>query len=114
LFLLDTAHARLSADELGIDPWTYIQSLPVNRLVELHVTGTAVHDGIWKDSMIMQETDWELAERALAEIHAGRWPQPWVVAFEYGGIGEKFAWRSDPDVIREQGRRLWHLIKEGA
>ena len=113
-FLLDTAHARLSADELGIDPWTYIQSLPVDRLVELHVTGTDLHDGIWKDSMIMSETDWELAERALAEIHAGRWARPWVVAFEYGGIGDKFAWRSDPDVIREQGRSLWNLVKEGA
>lgn len=110
-FLLDTAHARLSADELGVDPWSYIQSLPVHRLVELHVTGTELHEGFWKDSMIMHPTDWDLAGRALAEIHAGRWPRPWVVAFEYGGIGEKFAWRSDPDVLREQGRALRDMVR---
>jgi broad specificity phosphatase PhoE len=32
--------------------------------------------------------------------------------FEYGGIGPKFEWRSDPQVIEEQASRLYQLIKD--
>lgn len=35
-----------------------------------------------------------------------------MLAFEYGGVGPKFEWRSDPQVIEEQATRLYQLSKD--
>jgi uncharacterized protein (UPF0276 family) len=37
--LLDLAHARVTASLLGCDPRAYIQRLPLDRVVELHLSG---------------------------------------------------------------------------
>jgi hypothetical protein len=33
-----------------------------------------------------------------------------MLAFEYGGVGEKFAWRSDPQVIASHVPKLSALL----
>ena len=35
---------------------------------------------------------------------------PWLVAFEYGGIGPNFEWRSESAVIAEQVPRMAALV----
>jgi hypothetical protein len=41
---------------------------------------------------------------------AGAWPAPSIVAFEYGGVGPVFEWRSDVDVLAEQLPRLRDVL----
>lgn len=105
-FLLDVSHARISAATLGIDPWRYLDSLPAHALQELHVTGVHVVDGGLRDHLPFQATDWEFLEGVVSRVLAGAWPAPSLVAFEYGGVGPVFEWRSDEDVLAEQLPRL--------
>lgn len=109
--LLDLAHARLAARGLGLDVRDYLVRLPVHRLQELHVAGVqADADGWVRDHMPMQPADWELLEWVLEQISDGTWARPHLVAFEYGGVGPRFEWRSDLDVLAEQLPRLCHLL----
>ena len=103
--LLDLAHARLTCDSLSIDPIDYVSKMPVDRLRELHVTGTGTGERL-RDSMPMNDVDWRLLEWASREIKSGAWSTPSIVAFEYGGIGPLFDWRSDPEVIARQLPKL--------
>lgn len=112
-FLLDIAHARIAASYLGVDPQTYIASLPVDRLRELHVTGV-IYDtkqNRLNDHFPMTAADWSLTEWALEQIHSGVWATPWVVALEYGGVGAGFSERSDASVIAIDIPRLYQLVK---
>ncbi|MBO8157135.1 MAG: DUF692 family protein [Bacillaceae bacterium] len=108
--LLDLAHAQLTTKYLDMDVYDYVSMMPVDHLRELHITGIQ-HDGNrYRDSMPMTHDDWNLAEWAITNIKRGDWPEPWAVAFEYGGVGSKFEWRSDPKVLAEQVPRLRDLL----
>ncbi len=102
MLLLDLSHARITADTLGIDVKDYIQSLPLDRLVELHITGVKRFRGILTDHFELMDEDWEIFEWALSEIRNQKWRKPEIVAFEYGGIGNSFAWRTDHDHLKSQ------------
>jgi uncharacterized protein (UPF0276 family) len=108
--LLDLSHARLTARHLGQDERTYVSSLPVERLRELHLTGIQMVEGRARDHMGLTEQDWAQTRWAFDRIRRGDWARPDIVAFEYGGVGEKFEWRSDPAVIAEQVPRLFELV----
>lgn len=105
-FLLDLSHARITAQQLGMDEHEYVARLPVDRLCELHITGLDYNDHLLIDHMPLRDDDWLAAEWAMACIHAGDWTEPWVVAFEYGGVNSAFQWRSDPAVMAAQVPRL--------
>lgn len=110
-FLLDLSHARISAGYLGMAPWEYLDTMPVERLRELHVTGIAIVEGRPQDHLELDEADWEAFDGALQRIAAGRWRAPEVVAFEYGGVRPVFEWRSDPRVLEEQVPRLADAVR---
>jgi uncharacterized protein (UPF0276 family) len=115
-FLLDISHARIAAETLGLDAKTYIEALPLRRLRELHVTGIERGDGGAEDHMPMTENDWTMFEWVMGKIASGEAAEPWMVAFEYGGIGKIFEWRSDSFVIATQVPRLYdsvHGVKVG-
>ena len=109
-FLLDTAHARLTAAVLGVDVQEYVSQLPVGMLRELHVTGARPEAERGRDSMPMGPEDLALVKWAMERISGGAWGKPWAVAFEYGGVGPIFAERSEADVIAEQLPRLRGLV----
>ncbi|MCY4145392.1 MAG: DUF692 family protein [Chloroflexi bacterium] len=113
--LLDLAHAiRACEGTSASDIHGYLDALPVHRLRELHVVGLLPKRdelGIREDHFAMNESDWAIADYALGQIRAGEWRHPERMAFEYGGIGEKFAFRSDPAVIAAQAPRLYALAK---
>lgn len=111
MLLLDLAHARVTADTFGIDVKNYIRSLPLDRLVEMHVTGIKTHGGVLTDHFEMSSSDWDLLEWALQEIRAGHWREPQVVAFEYGGVGEVFIWRTNYEVLKNQVPILYEMIR---
>lgn len=48
--LLDLAHLRVSADWLGYQPRDYLQRLPLERVVEVHLSGPRRLDGRLDDS----------------------------------------------------------------
>lgn len=110
MFLLDLAHARITADTLNIDVKDYIESLPLDRLVEMHITGVQIHNGVLMDHFGLDQNDWEVLDWALGQIRSGKWRKPEIVAFEYGGIGEIFAWRTSVDVVKSQVPRLYEMV----
>lgn len=109
--LLDLAHARIAARELDIEERTYLQSLPTDRLRELHVNGVQRHDGWLRDHMPLTGDDWDTVDWALRQIQQGAWARPDVIALEYGGIGPRFNWRTNPDVLVEQVPRLREMMR---
>jgi uncharacterized protein (UPF0276 family) len=110
MLLLDLAHARITADTLGIDVKDYIKSLPLDRLVEMHITGVQKHNGVLTDHFGLDQKDWEILDWALKQIQAGLWRNPEILAFEYGGVGEVFAWRTRVEVLESQVPRLYRAV----
>jgi uncharacterized protein (UPF0276 family) len=111
-FLLDTAHASLSALALGVRAEDYLQQLPLDQLADWHVTGTQLWDGEWRDSMSMSEEDWSLAELLVALMKKGIARSPAMATLEYGGMGEMFSWRSDPAELEITLKRLNQLARQ--
>lgn len=130
--LLDISHARLAAHELGWEPYEYINALPVTAVREIHITGMQRLDDYWLsrleaagadlgsfapfvgqlvDHLPMTEADWPFLAWALAEIGAGRWKRPSIVAFEYGGIGPVWSDMTDRDILAAQLPRMYEMIK---
>lgn len=112
-FLLDLAHAVRACEGTGRhDVKAYLNALPVAALRELHVVGilpAADERGVRHDHFELTAADWTLTEWAVAQIRAGRWGAPGVMAFEYGGVGPLFERRSKPAVIAAQAPRLQRL-----
>lgn len=76
--LLDLGHARTAAPILHMDADTYIDSLPLDRVVEIHVSGPRLRDGMLDDAHEpLDQADYALLERTLAKTH------PQVVTLEY-------------------------------
>jgi uncharacterized protein (UPF0276 family) len=109
-FLLDISHARIAAHHLGESEHNYMDRLPCHRLKELHFTGLHSINGRLQDHLPILESDWPALKWVLERIRSGDWARPWLLTFEYGGVGEKYATRSDPTVIAEQVPRLKELI----
>lgn len=109
--LLDISHARITAHQLGIDEREYISSLPVNKLREIHFTGLHPIDGKLIDHLPILAQDWPILDWVLAEIQAGNFSRPWLLVYEYGGVGEKYIDRSDPEVIAAQVPELYRRVQ---
>jgi len=110
--LLDISHAKISAHHLGLTAQEYMSRLPVKRLRELHFAGVHNLDGWLQDHLSALPADWEVLGWVLERIQSRAWPQPWLLAFEYGGVGEKFVSRSEPSVMEAQGGQLYRLVRE--
>ncbi|HSB67464.1 MAG TPA: DUF692 family protein [Anaerolineales bacterium] len=112
-FLLDISHAIITARYLDMQPEEYISNLPVEHIKELHFAGMHYNQasGHWMDHLSIQEEDWQWLDWALERVHSGEWSLPWLLAFEYGGVGEPFEWRSNPQVIAEQVPKLCEHIQ---
>ncbi len=109
--LLDLSHAWIAAHYLGLERRDYINALPVEHIREIHVTGVHEVDGRLRDHLALTEPDWIEFEWALGQIAAGVWATPWLIAFEYGGVGIKFEWRSQAEVIAAQAPRLYENVQ---
>jgi uncharacterized protein (UPF0276 family) len=133
--LLDLAHARLAARRLGVGVRDYVESLPVSRLRELHVSGVqrlspgwarvlqrggvtcAEIDGFLErtidgmcDHLPMTPADWELTQWALGRIECGAWARPWVVSLEYGGVGRWFGPVTNERILARDLPRLADMV----
>jgi uncharacterized protein (UPF0276 family) len=119
--LLDLAHARVSASMLGYDVYDYVGRLPLERTVELHLSGPRPHNEIEprRQALVtenarsvahllsfgthnlvdahapMREEDYALLEWVLART------QPKAISLEYF---------REPVALREQLERLSKLL----
>ena len=111
--LLDVAHAIRSCEGTGItDIKGYLNAMPVHALRELHIVGLLPYrdeHGVRHDHVEMLDDDWTMAEWSIAQIRDGKWHEPDVLAFEYGGVGGLFEKNCEPSVIAEQAPRLYRL-----
>lgn len=95
-FLLDTGHARISAESLGMDIDTYLHLLPLERVVQVHVSGPRSVEGRLRDThQSLQEEDYDLLHFILTKTH------PQLITLEY--ILEE-------GKLREQLARLRNLL----
>jgi uncharacterized protein len=132
--LLDLAHVRLAAAALGMDVRRYASALPVERIREIHITGVQRIEGRWLarmaehnvppatidamagrtlDHMPMTDEDWPLTEWAMGQIRSNAWREPWIVTFEYGGVGALWESVTDAGVLQNQVPRLHTLVAGG-
>ena len=131
-FLLDLSHARLAARDLKMDPRAYLNALPTAHIREVHVTGIQRFAGHWVeqsksrgidvdalrflgrqiDHLPMVEEDWIILEWAVQQIRSGAWAEPWVIAFECGGVGWIYEAVMDEATLAEQVPRMYGLVKD--
>ncbi len=109
--LLDLSHARITAMNYRMDYEAYIAALPTEHLVELHITGIKTYCAFPEDHFEMQELDWLPTTWAAEQIRQKVWKTPRIVAFEYGGVGDIFAWRTKSQHLLEQVPRLELLFQ---
>jgi hypothetical protein len=77
-FLLDTGHMRVSAERLGLSVETYLGKLPLERVVEIHVSGPRRRGGQLLDvHESLQSGDYRLLESLLSHL------TPKAVTLEY-------------------------------
>ena len=77
-FLLDTGHLRVSAERFGMNVETYLGQLPLERVVEMHVSGPRRRDGRLMDvHESLQSVDYRLLESLLSHL------TPKAVTLEY-------------------------------
>jgi len=135
-FLFDISHARQAARHFGWDVQDYIARLPVQHTREIHITGIqtlgeawvarlrrhgvreefiARNAGQWTDHLPLVEEDWEFMDWAAAQVAAGAWGRPQIVAVECGGDGVGSFWQAttDAEVLAAQIPRLRRLFNPG-
>lgn len=133
-FLFDHSHARLAARNLGLDEREYSASMPVEHIREVHVTGlqriegvlfqriqaaggtngfATLTDGQMMDHFPMTAEDWPELEWLAGRLGREKWRTPWVVAYEYGGVGGLWEVLTDQAVYVEQLPRMANVLKRG-
>lgn len=83
-FLLDIAHARCSAWSFGVPIEQYLDSLPLARLVEIHLAGVTQRvEGVLDTHTKLTDEDYRLLEYILAKT------TPETITIEYGGMPDR-------------------------
>ncbi len=81
--VLDLAHAAVSAVNMKVDYKDYLLALPLERVVEVHLSRPYFHPGMAVDAhMAPDDDDFTLLEFVLGHI---RRPDPILIAIEYYG-----------------------------
>jgi uncharacterized protein (UPF0276 family) len=80
-FILDIAHARISAQNFKINVYEYIDALPLSKVIEIHLSGIREDTpiGFWDSHTMLDENDYTLLQYTLNKT------KPEVVTIEYGG-----------------------------
>lgn len=77
-FLLDIAHARVAASYQGVNVESYLEKLPLEQTMQIHVSGARAKDGYLRDAHeLMQDNDYAILKWVLERS------KPKVVTLEY-------------------------------
>jgi uncharacterized protein (UPF0276 family) len=110
-FLFDTSHARNAAYNRNMDFQTYIKGLPLDRLYEVHLSGTMMDEniGIVAHHTKMNEEDYEFLKYLLKNTPVK------VITLEYGPLKDTNYSCVNPKVKQEfyeQIIRVKEIMKE--
>lgn len=95
-FLLDLAHARIAAHHRREDLWGYLERMPFEQVIELHLSGPRLEEkGLRDRHQALSGADYEVLEWAV-----GRTPHLKMLTLEYQGQN------GGPRVWLEQLERL--------
>ncbi len=95
-WLLDLAHAQVSASRLGYGIDSYLGELPLERVRQLHISGPRpARDTLFDAHEPLREEDYRLLEDVLSKT------EPWALTLEYG---------KDEDALLAQVARLRQLF----
>jgi uncharacterized protein (UPF0276 family) len=111
--LLDISHARIAAHFLGLPDQEYMRQLPTRHIKEMHFTGLHPYNGWLQDHLQATPDDWPVLDWVLQQISSGLWSTPWLLAYEVGGVGEKFSWCSDGQFLARDLSTLYHKVSQG-
>jgi uncharacterized protein (UPF0276 family) len=102
LLLLDIAHLAITCENKGLDPFASLDLLPLERVVEVHVSGTKRQSGIvWDDhGDRAPELVFQLLEELLCRI------RPRAITMEYNWNA-----RFPIEVLHEDLSRVRALLK---
>ena len=81
--LLDLTHLLITCRNTGADPLRELAKLPLERVVEIHVSGMSVQSGVaWDDHAVPAPPEvFELLRRVLAEVR----PRALTVEYNWSG-----------------------------
>ncbi|HSQ25733.1 MAG TPA: DUF692 family protein [Anaerolineales bacterium] len=108
--LLDISHARIAANFLGMHAYDYLSQLPTRHIKEMHFTGLHPYQGRLQDHLEALPEDWPVLDWVLEKIKSGMWSKPWLLAYEVGGVGEKFTWRTDGQALARDIPKLFQRV----
>lgn len=108
-FLFDLSHARVSAEHLGMDILEYCKQLPMDKVVEVHLSGSGIHDQFGRVDRHeeMEEEDYTL----IAELFQAGAPE--YVTLEYGFAKNPPNRTTSAEAIIRQVDRLRQIWKDG-
>jgi len=108
-FLFDLSHAKVSAYQLKMDIIDYIENLPLERIKEIHFSGSfyTKDEGFRDIHGIMNEDDYTIAAYLANSPRIKAAKQLDVVTLEYGSCDE-----ANKDDIIEQMTRLKYLFND--
>jgi hypothetical protein len=108
--LLDTSHAKVSAYQLNMDIYTYLEALPLEAIREIHFSGTAFEkDAGYKDIHgIMDEEDYRIAQYLQERLQKFSSHQLEMITLEYGTVANQSTSR---EAIIEQMNQLKTIFK---
>ncbi len=114
-FLLDIAHARVSAAHRGENTENYLDALPLESVLEIHTSAPRMEtEGLRDRHLAMQQTEFDWLEWVLARA------SPKTITLEYAGIpdightkdGKEIRIpRNDPSLLLENLAKLDLLRK---
>lgn len=98
-FLFDIGHARVAADVLKIPFEEYVERLPMDKLVEIHLSGVAPRSagGIRAPHKAMNDEDYEFLKEAIKKYKSLEY-----VTLEYGTFVESYENANLPKVSYEK------------
>ena len=108
--LLDLHNLYCNAVNFDFDPFAAIDRMPLDRVIQMHVAGGSLHDGVWMDAHDgrVPERVWDLLDHAM-----GVTPNVAGVVFE---LLDEHAVRLGPEVIEAElarAWRIWHSHRSG-
>lgn len=105
-FLFDLSHARVSAEHLGMDILEYCRKLPLDKTVEIHLSGSRIHPEYGRIDVHeeMEEEDYALIESLFKDN------VPPYITLEYGFPKEDEKHITSPDAIARQMKKLQKLF----
>jgi uncharacterized protein (UPF0276 family) len=102
--LLDLTHLHVAAHNMGFDPFAALEALPLERVLEVHISGASEQSGaLWDDHAVLAPPRvFELFEACLARA------RPSAVTLEYNWLPRLShdTLRAELDRVRELASRV--------